>query len=448
MSASPKRDSDQGLFQWFVQSEVSGSVVLLAATVAALIWANSPWGDSYRRLVDTYVGVSFGNSAFRMSLGHWVSDGLMVVFFFVVGLEIKREVVVGQLSSPRQAVLPITAALGGAVLPALAYAALNGGGAGASGWGVPMATDIAFALGILAMFGTRVPLGLKVFLTALAIADDLVAVLVIAFFYTEKVSFAALGVSGGLMCLILAADRIGVRHVWIYLLLSVGTWAAVLASGVHATVAGVLLAMLIPVKGRVRLSDFIEITRARLADLTSAGPLTRTALVTDHERREALEEIFLSAHDARPPGVALEHLLHPVQAFLILPVFALVNAGVVLNGNALAGVLSPIGLGIVVGLFLGKQLGITLFAWLSVRAGYADLPEGVTWPQIWATSCVAGVGFTMAIFIAELAFNQPEFVETAKTAVLFVSLLAGVFGYVVLNRVLPRVSREETHPVR
>jgi len=239
------QNQSAGMFQRFFHSQVSGSFVLMACTVVALVWANSPWGDAYFNLSDTYIGISWGGSAFKMSLSHWIMDGLMAIFFFVVGLEIKREIVLGELSTFRKAGLPVSAALGGAVVPALIYAAFNAGGPAVRGWGVPMATDIAFALGILALFGTRAPIGLKVFLTALAIADDMIAVLVIAFFYTERIDFTALAVAAVLLVLIPLAGRLGIRQMWIYVLLATGAWAGVLASGIHATIAGVLIAMVV-----------------------------------------------------------------------------------------------------------------------------------------------------------------------------------------------------------
>ena len=243
--------SENGMFQRFFRSEVSGSIVLLVSTIVALIWANSPWSDVYFQIAHTKIGINWGDLQFSMSLEHWIADGLMVIFFFVVGLEIKRELVVGQLSSMQKAVLPVAAALGGMIFPALIYSIFNLSGDASSGWGIPMATDIAFALGILAMFGSRAPLELKIFLTALAIADDLGAVLVIAIFYTEKIVFGGLIAMVIFMILILAANRFGVRQMWIYLLLAVGAWAGVMVSGVHATVAGVLVAMLVPVKAKI-----------------------------------------------------------------------------------------------------------------------------------------------------------------------------------------------------
>jgi len=428
-----------GMFDRFFHSEVSGSMVLLACAVLALVWANSPWADSYFGMVNTYAGVSWGDIEFRMSLGHWVADGLMVIFFFVVGLEIKRELTIGQLSTLDQAALPVSAAIGGAIVPALIFAAFNFGGEGASGWGVPMATDIAFALGILALFGSRAPIGLKVFLTALAIADDLLAVIVIALFYTETIAWSALVAAGVFMFLIVVAGRMGVRQTWIYLILCVGAWAGVFVSGVHATVAGVLLAMLIPMRSRIEPKEFLACTRRRLGELEAAGPdLTRESPVTNKAQMKALDDIYLAVEDMRPAGISLEHHLHPVQAFLILPLFALFKAGVRLDGDAVSQLTGPVSIGIILGLVAGKQIGITLASWLAIKSGYAKMPEGVNWQQLWGAACLGGVGFTMAIFIGELAFSSPAMVDDAKVAILVASLASGIFGYLVLNKSLPK----------
>jgi len=427
----------RGMFDRFVHSEVSGSMVLLACTIVALAWANSPWAESYFDLVNTYVGVSWGDTVFRMSLGHWIADGLMAIFFFVVGLEIKRELVIGQLSTFRQAVLPVGAAVGGAVVPALIYAAFNATGDGASGWGVPMATDIAFALGILSLFGKRAPIGLKVFLTALAIADDLLAVLVIALFYSADISFAALAAAGFFMLMIVAMGRLGVRRTSIYLLFALGAWAGVFASGVHATVAGVLIAMLVPVRANIDPGEFLARSRRRLQELEDTE-LTRESPVQRREQMKALDDMYLAVEDMRPAGIAIEHDLHPIQSFLILPLFALFKAGVPLDADAVGMLSGPVSIGIIAGLFVGKQIGITAAAWAAIKSGYAELPEGVTWPQLWGAACLGGVGFTMAIFIAELAFTSEALIGEAKLAILVASLASGIFGFLVLQRVLPR----------
>ena len=398
MDTDTHHGKQDGMFDRFVHSEVSGSLVLLTFAVGALVWANSPWADSYFGMVNTRVGVTWGDQSLQMSLGHWIADGLMAIFFFVVGLEIKREISVGQLSSFNQALLPVGAALGGAIVPAIIYVLFTFGGEGAAGWGIPMATDIAFALGILALFGSRVPIGLKVFLTALAIADDLLAVSVIAFFYSGGVSFSALGIAAVFMLLIVAAGWLEFRQTWIYLLLAAGAWAGVFASGVHATVAGVLIAMLVPMRSKIEPDEFFERTRQRWEEL-GATELTRASPITDKEQMRALDDMYLAIEDMRPAGISLESQLHPVQSFVILPLFALFMAGVEINADALSRLTSPVSLGIIFGLLAGKQIGVTGAAWLAVRSGYTELPEGVTWWQIWGAACLAGVGFTMAIFI-------------------------------------------------
>jgi len=430
-----------GMFERFVHSEVSGSIVLLVCTIVALAWANSPWADHYFELAHTYIGISWGEETFKLSLQHWVNDGLMVIFFFVVGLEIKREVVIGRLSTWDQAILPVTAAIGGMVVPAALYSLLNIGGEGAAGWGIPMATDIAFALGILALFGRRVPIGLKVFLMAAAIADDMGAVLVIAAFYTEKIFFTPLGVAAVLLFLIFVLNRAGVRRPGAYIGLIIGVWLAVFASGIHATVAGVVVAMLIPVRARIRPERFFDVARTRLDELEKAE-LTQDSMVGDKRQLAALADVNRASGDMLPVGLRLEKYLHPTQAFLILPLFALFNAGVAIDGRILETIRNPISIGVILGLVVGKPLGITLFSWLVTRTGKARLPEGVTWPQLLAVSAVAGVGFTMSLFVSELAFSDHQLVSEAKVGILVASLLAGVCGFVALHRTLPREAVE------
>ena len=429
--------SNHGFFQRFLHSEVAGSVVLLACTILALIWANSPAAESYEELTHTYVGISWGDHGFKLSLQHWINDLLMAVFFFVVGLEIKREMVLGELSSFRQAILPVTAAIGGMVVPAAIYLMFNASGDGQSGWGIPMATDIAFALGILAIFGKRVPLGLKVFLTALAIADDMGAVLVIALFYTEKVNLSALVVAAVFLFLLFAASKANVRRVGVYVFLLLGVWLAVFASGVHATVAGILVAMVIPVRARLDPHQFVEMLETSWRKLEKST-LTQESMVSNAEQYEALRTIDLAATDMLPPGLVLERYLHLGQAFLILPLFAFFNAGVRISGDIFETLANPVSLGIVLGLVLGKQIGVFLFSWLAIKSGRAALPAGVTWGQIWGASCLAGVGFTMSLFISELAFKDPEIISEAKIGILAASLVAGILGYLVLTRALPK----------
>ncbi len=436
MNESSHRGSErQSIFQRFVHSEVSGSILLLVCTAVALLWANSTWAESYFGLTGKYISVAWGDATFKLSLQHWVNDLLMAVFFFVVGLEIKREIVVGQLSSMSRAILPVSAALGGMLLPAVFYIVVNTAGPGSRGWGIPMATDIAFALGILALFGRRAPTGLKIFLTALAIADDIGAVLVIALFYSGAISLVALAVAGVLLAVIAVANRSGVKRSGVYVVLAIGVWLAVFSSGVHATVAGILVAMLVPVKATIDPSEFLARTRTRLEEL-DAAELTRESMLHDRAQLEALDDMYLTAGKMIPPGVALEEALHPLVAFLILPLFALFNAGVTIDASVATLPPAPVTLGVILGLFVGKQLGIWLFSWLAIRSGWARMPEGVTWPMIYGAGLLAGVGFTMSLFVSDLAFDAVELLNEAKIGILAGSLLSGAAGYLVLRRVL------------
>lgn len=430
-------EAPPGLFERFLHSEVSGSILLLACTLVALVWANSPWAHGYTEILHTKIGVSWGGSSYALSVHHWINDGLMVIFFFVVGLEIKRELLVGRLSSVKKALLPVVAALGGMVVPAGIYALFNAGTEGARGWGVPMATDIAFSLGMLAVLGSRVPLGLKVFLTAAAIADDLGAVMVIALFYTETIRIVALVVALALLGVLHGAVRgLHIRRLPILLILIVGIWLAVFASGIHATVAGILVALLVPIKPMAEPRDLLDLAEERIRRLRGGEP-TATSMVFDRDQLAAAVEVEEAARQMQPAGLRLERYWHPIQAFFILPLFALANAGVRLDEGALDALMSRVGLGIVFGLFLGKQIGFMLFSWLAIRSGKASLPEGVTWPQFWGMSCLAGIGFTMSLFVSELAFDSETLVAQAKLGILVASLISGVVGYCVLRAATP-----------
>jgi NhaA family Na+:H+ antiporter len=323
------------------------------------------------------------------------------------------------------------------VAPALLFVALNLGGEGARGWGIPMATDIAFALGVLAVFGSRAPLGLKVFLTALAIADDLGAVAVIALFYTEKISVVPVMVAGVLLMLLFAAIRAGVKHLGILLPLILGVWLAVFASGVHATVAGIFVALVIPVKPRVRVSDFVANTEEFLRHIRIAET-SDDLLVADKHHLNAVESVRERAVDVLPSGLRLEHIFHPIQVWMILPLFALANAGVALGDDLMAMLKSPLALGIIVGLVVGKPLGISLLSWLAVKSGRGALPAGVTWTQVAGAGCLAGIGFTMSLFISDLAFDDPALISTAKVGILAASVVSGILGCVLLSRSLPK----------
>ncbi len=433
------------IFARFAHSQAFGSVLLLASTVAALLLANSRWADIYFGLLSTNVGLAWGDTHFALSVQLWINDLLMVVFFFVVGLEIKRELVAGQLSTPRRAAVPVVAAVGGMIVPALLYAWFNPSGEAAAGWGIPMATDIAFALGVLAIFGARVPVGLKVFLTALAIVDDLGAVLVIAVFYSHGVSWPALAVAGGFLAAIAVANRLRVGHPVVYVGLALGVWAGVLASGVHATVAGVLVAMLVPARSRLDPHAFLDLTEDRLSRLRAAR-LTNDSMIEDRWQLDAISDLRRVASEMRPPGLALEETFHGFVVFVILPLFAFFNAGVAIDGRLTDAVANPIGLGIIVGLVVGKMIGITVFTWLAVALARAERPEGVDWSQIFGGACLAGIGFTMSMFVTQLAFRLPENLARAKVGILVASVCAAVIGAMVLHlRLPPRPAARSTN---
>jgi NhaA family Na+:H+ antiporter len=431
-----KRNSDHTLFERFLHSQTSGSIVLILATVTAVIWANSPWADLYHKLSHLDIGTWFAGQQYHLSLDHWVKDGLMAVFFFVVGLEIKREILIGELSSFRKAILPVMAALGGAVAPALIYFALNPAGDAARGWGVPMATDIAFALGVLALFGSRAPIGLKVFLTALAIVDDLMAVVVIAIFYTSEISLPAL-LTAIVLLVILAWSLRALRRLYVlHLLLAFAIWLLVYLSGVHATIAGVLIAMTVPLRAHLDPQKFFAVLLEQGKRLKRGG-LTKDSLITERWQRKTLEKIYFAAQDMMPAGVFLEDQLHTFQAFLILPLFALFSAGVTVDSATMQGLPSTVSLGIIIGLVFGKQVGVFLFSLLVIKTKFADMPTGVTWGQLWGASALAGIGFTMSIFISELAFEDPAMIADAKISIFIASILAALTGFTLLHRVLP-----------
>jgi NhaA family Na+:H+ antiporter len=422
-------------FSRFFRLESAGGIVLIACTIIAVAWANSPWADSYHHLWETKLGVSLGPWSVSHTVHHWINDGLMAVFFFLVGLEIKREASVGELASLRRAALPAAAALGGMVVPALLYAAVNAGGPGAAGWGIPMATDIAFALGVLALMGPRVPLALKVFLTALAIVDDIGAVLVIAVFYTSQISWMALGAGLLVLGLCALANRLGVRGPIPYIVLGLVVWSCFLASGVHATVAGVLLAMTIPSRTRIDADEFLEHAdhnvKAFRAAASSGG-----SVLTNLPQQTALQGLESATEAAQAPLQRIEHDLHTPVAFGIIPLFALANAGVTLSGGLGEAFTHPVTLGVILGLVIGKPLGITLFSWLAVRSGVAELPAGVSWRAIHAVSWLAGIGFTMSLFIAGLAFPGGALVNESKMGIFAASVAAGLGGWFFLRGVI------------
>ena len=416
----------------FMASAPAGGIVLLVCAAIAMAWANSPWAHSYHALWETPLTLAIGASGAQLTLHQVINDGLMAVFFFLVGLEIKREVLVGELASLRHAALPVSAALGGMVVPALLFTAVNGGGEGSAGWGIPMATDIAFALGVLALLGDRVPASLRVFLSALAIADDMGAVLVIALFYSGGVVWSALAAAAALLALSALANAAGVRAPWAYALIGAALWLAVLMSGVHATVAGVLLALTIPSRTRIDEGAFLRGARRALEDFHDARDPERTVL-SSREHQEALHRLEELTEQAQPPLARLEHGLHSVVTFGVMPLFALANAGVPLHGAApLIG--SPVAIGVMLGLVLGKPIGISLAAWLAVKAGLAARPSDASWRLIHGVSWLGGIGFTMSLFIAGLAFGATApLLTAAKLGTFIASVIAGAVGFMLLR---------------
>ena len=426
----------------FVKTESAGGIVMMSAAALALILANTPLLTAYEDLWHTYAGLVFGGWTLNMSLLHWVNDGLMAVFFFVVGLEIKREILFGELASVRRAALPVVAAIGGAVLPALLYWAFNRGGDYVQGWAVPMATDIAFAVAILALLGSRAPLWIKTFITALAIADDLMAVLVIAIFYSGNIDLTALAWAGSALAIMFVLNRSGIQRPLIYVVPILIVWYFVYQSGIHATIAGVAAAAMIPA-GRKRdpeaetidLSLSLELATSSLQGMQS-GP--QDDWEVKDLREDALADIAEEAQESAATLYRMEHAIHPWVAFLVLPVFAFANAGIPIPASSLANVVShPLPLGIIVGLFVGKQVGITGATWLAVRLGLGALPEGARWRTLWGGSLLAGIGFTMSIFIASLAFLDGDTLDLAKIGIIVGSLLAAVAGIVVLRTTAP-----------
>ena len=430
--------SKSNMFQRFLHSQVMGALILITTTVIALVWANSGWGQLYYDLSHTYLGVRLGDAEFKLSLSHWIKDGLMAIFFFVVGLEIKREIVVGELSSVDKAMLPVCAALGGEVVPAAIYTWLNLGGEGAAGWGIPMATDIAFALGVLSLFGKRVPIALKVFLAALAIADDLLAVAVIAIFYTPQLDIGLLVLAVFTIGLMIIAGRMGIRATWVYGLLAFFVWIDVLGSGVHATIAGVMVAMVIPVRPTIDPGEFMDSARS-LLDSAQGVDNSLDALIHDAERRNNLTQLALTVEDAIPPATALENRLYPVQSLVILPLFALFSAGVAFSAENLTGFPTDVSLGVIAGLVLGKPIGVLLSSWLVMRFAGTEM-AGVTLPQLVGVGFLAGIGFTMSIFISELAFVNEVLIDQAKVGIMVASLIAGVCGATILYFTLPKIA--------
>ena len=433
----PERVS-RGIIE-LLQSSALGGILLILFTIIALIWANSGWEESYHHLWHLKFGIELGNFSFKMDLHHWINDGLMAIFFYMVGLEIKREVISGELSSRKKATLPALGALGGMLFPALIYVAINasiGNPESANGWGVPMATDIAFSLGIISLLGKRVPLALKVFLVALAIVDDLGAILVIAIFYTAELNLPALFTGLGLLVFLFVLDRMKFRSIAFIHLVGLLVWYCFLQSGVHATVAGVLLAFLTPIRRELGISVFHKKVREVEYDKSMEESDT-----LPHHQLEKYRALRRQLKQIQSPVQRLEHDLHHTVNYLIMPVFALANAGVTFSSGT--AIFSAVSVAVAVGLFVGKSIGITFFAWLGCKLGMAELPEGINFKNILGVAILGGLGFTMAIFIASLAFADPFMLDQSKIGIFIGSLLSGIIGSYALSIMFPKNSRNK-----
>ena len=417
------------IFQRFFRTETLGGLVLLGFGLAALTVANSPFSAAYKHLWEIPLTIGSAPHDLSLSLHDWINDGLMAVFFLLVGLEIKRELLAGELSSPRQAALPIACAIGGMVVPAVNYLLFNFRGPGAHGWGIPMATDIAFALGALNLIAPQAPIGAKVLLTALAIVDDMGAVVVISLFYSQAIDSTALGGAGVTFLVLIGFNLIGVRRLWPYLLVGIVLWCFVHASGVHATIAGVALAFTIPARSSIDAREFSREARSVLDqfDRTETGDLV---VLTSKGQQESVFALERASGSAIAPLLRLEHALHNFSAFVVMPLFAFANAGVKIDLSLQH---AEIGFGILAGLLFGKPVGIMMSALIAVKTGMATLPRGVNWRSLVGYGFLAGIGFTMSLFIAMLAFEDAVLVDAAKRGIIAGSLLAGIAGAVLLK---------------
>jgi len=420
------------IFSSFFKDHSNGGIVLLLSAIVAIAAANI---DSLRPLHEywnKHLSISLGSFSLDMSLLHWINDGLMVVFFFVVGLEIKREMSVGELSSVKQAALPIIAAIGGMVVPAILYAIFNQGTVSQNGWGIPMATDIAFAIGVLSLISKKVPLSIKVFLTALAIVDDLGAIIVLAIFYpTHAIDFELLTYAAGILALLFTFNRFNIHRATLYIIPGIILWLLVLGSGLHATIAGVMLAMTIPGNTRINEKRFLIRHKNLLLKFQSAGK-ENVDILACHRQKEIIDSMHNNLKHINPLMNRFEHAVTPVATFLIIPLFALANAGVEFTASSFASPLPAISKGIFFGLLFGKPIGIFIASYIACKLKIALIPTGSNWKQIFSVGIIAGIGFTMSIFIDNLAFDDPAIIETGKAAILVTSFAAAVIGTITI----------------
>ena len=419
----------------FLHRERSSGIVLGIFVLLALVLANSPFREAYTHFLEHHFGFSInGQTYLDFSLEHWINDGLMSMFFFVVGLELKREFIGGELRDLRKVTLPVVAALCGMLFPAVIYLIFNAGAATSQGWGIPMATDIAFALAVLQLLGNRVPMSAKVFLTTLAIVDDLGSVVIIALFYTTEISFASLAIGFVVLTVMFAGNRLGVKSVWFYGVLGIGgVWLAFLTSGVHATISAVLAAMVIPADARIPEAAFLARIRKLTRQFENAAPNDVRTL--EPEQVEILARVQADSSRAIPPLQRLEHGLHPLVAFVVMPIFALANAGISFVDLNFGAVFSNgVAIGVMAGLLVGKPVGIVFAVWITERLGFGRRLRGMTWQRVWGLGFLAGIGFTMSMFITMLAFTSPENAIQSKLGIFAASIVGGIAGYIILRK--------------
>ena len=419
----------------FLHRERSSGIVLGIFVLLALVLANSPFRETYTHFLEHHFGFSInGQTYLDFSLEHWINDGLMSMFFFVVGLELKREFIGGELRDLRKVTLPVVAALCGMLFPAAIYLIFNAGAATSQGWGIPMATDIAFALAVLQLLGNRVPMSAKVFLTTLAIVDDLGLVVIIALFYTTEISFASLAIGFVVLTVMFVGNRLGVKSVWFYGVLGIGgVWLAFLTSGVHATISAVLAAMVIPADARIPEAAFLARIRKLTRQFENAAPNDVRTL--EPEQVEILARVQADSSRAIPPLQRLEHGLHPLVAFVVMPIFALANAGISFVDLNLGAVFSNgVAIGVMAGLLVGKPVGIVFAVWITERLGFGRRLRGMTWQRVWGLGFLAGIGFTMSMFITMLAFTSPENAIQSKLGIFAASIVGGIAGYIILRK--------------
>lgn len=428
-------------FEQFIHAQTTTGIILIFMTILALILANSPLTESYSHFFHTKVDLNIGSWELSHTLHHWINDGLMAIFFFIIGLEIKREVSVGELSNIKVAILPILSAIGGMLFPAIIYILVTNGTIASNGWGIPMATDIAFAISALVLLGKRIPTALVTFLVALAIVDDLGAVLVIAIFYTEQIQFLPLALAGGAFLVMIAFNRFGIHMVLPYFIMGILMWLFMLESGVHATIAGVISAMAIPSTPKEAPKDFSRETK-NLLDEYDNYPTSDNNLLNE-QQKAILSNIKTRIDAIGTPASRLEHDLHLPVALIVIPLFALANAGIAIDFNSIGTtVMQPVSIGIILGLIVGKVIGIFGVAWLAIKFNIAKLPKNSSMSQLFGVAFLGGIGFTMSIFVSDLAFiKNPELIFQAKVGILVASLFAGLFGYFWLRFVAK--SKEE-----